>query len=106
MKASEYRQSKAIGECPRCGGVPASGRVHCQGCLNDHKARYANQLPPEQAAHLRLVQAMQQSLPLVMPRAIEPACPQVACCGHWWTILQVPLRVPCCGRVFFAEDTA
>lgn len=31
--------------------------------------------------------------------------PAVWCCGRWHPIPQIPFRVVCCGRVYFAEES-
>jgi hypothetical protein len=70
--------------CQHCSRVAAPNRASCSQCLTRRnqwwKVRKARQ--PWRPAH----------------------GPQVGCCGRWWTITQVPLRVSCCGRVFFAQD--
>ncbi len=34
-------------------------------------------------------------------RRLAPGTPVVACCGTWHPITHLPLRVPCCGMIYF-----
>jgi hypothetical protein len=40
MKQQQWRGRKALGLCPRCGGVPVSGKVTCQACLEKRGAEH------------------------------------------------------------------
>jgi hypothetical protein len=97
-KPTTQQQRLAHQLCPQCGGArEPDTRYACTACLDVSRLQYLAQLSPERQAAL---------LALRQRRAAQDRAtrPHIGCCGQWHAVTQLPLRVLCCGRVFFGES--
>lgn len=84
-RRQRYAAKTAQGRCPTCTNQARAPSVYCEGCRRARR--------PQSRAHGRdLAEARRQA----------PGPNQILCCGRWVPIVHIPIRVPCCGRVYFA----
>lgn len=84
---ARYHARRTAGMCTQCGTRKARADAFtCERCSERKRRWYASRERVRREA-----------------RTLAPSAPQVACCGQWWTIAGLSLRVACCNRVYFAE---
>ena len=95
-----YHERKRQGICTRCGlRPPRPLGTQCPACGLAEAARKAAWV----AANPLRVRATGQRYR--DRHRLAPGPNLVACCGRWWKITQIPLRVSCSGSVYFAQET-
>lgn len=81
--------------CVQCGThSPLPGDATCESCLEA-------QAPLQEPGHVALRMARRRSR---VPGDEAHATQEIAHCGRWHVITEVPLTVLCCGAVLLVED--
>lgn len=83
---ARYRTRRMREQCPSCAAPRRAAGVYCQRCTDTKR--------PESRLYAREAAAARRE---------APGPNLLGCCGLWHTVTHLPLRVVCCGRVFFAE---
>ena len=101
-----YRTRAGQGCCPNCGGPrdqahATRGKPYtkCSRCYTPHphqpRVPWQAQYPSYAAYRQALGVAWRWRA-----RQHTTAPLEIGCCGVWHPVTQVPVRMPCCGRVF------